>query len=321
MSSILPYILIVFWFFLLIKWADLLVDGASSLAKKLRISDLVIWLTIVAFGTSAPELIVNVIWSVNNANDMVLWNIIGSNIANILLILGLSASIKALAISPGTAWKEIPFSLLWALVLAVMINDQLFSHGVASSLSGADGIILLCFFIIFLYYMFGVAQSQNYIQEGEVKTMSHVKSLTFVAAGIAWLTFGGNFVVNNATSLATMRWWSEKLIWLTILAVGTSLPELVTSLVAVTKSRASIAVGNIVWSNIFNVFFVLWITSIISPVTFDPKNNVDIIINLCVHILLFWALFIDKKRVLTRWEGIVFVILYVAFLWGMLWLG
>ena len=321
MATILPYIMIVFGFVLLIKWADLLVDGASSLAKKLRISDLVIWLTIVAFGTSAPELVVNVVGSVNHANDMVLGNIIWSNIANILLILGITSIIKSLSISPGTTWKEIPFSLLGAVVLAVTINDQLFSTATVSSLSWADGIILLCFFIIFMYYMFGVAQSQNYVQEDEVKTMSHVKSLTFVAAGIAWLTFGGNFVVNNAVTLATMRWWSEKLIGVTILAVGTSLPELVTSVVAVTKSRASIAVGNIIWSNIFNVFFVLGITALISPVTFDPKNNIDIIMNLCVHILLFGFLFIDKKRTLQRREGIVFVVLYVVFIGSMVWLG
>jgi cation:H+ antiporter len=318
----LPYILIIIWFVLLIKWADFLVDGASSLAKKLRISDLVIGLTIVAFGTSAPELVVNVIGSMSDANDLVLGNIIWSNIANILLILWLTASIKALTISRSTTWKEIPFALLGSLVLAVMINDELFARASASSLSLADGIVLLCFFIIFMYYTVEIVRSRPDEEQEEIMTpLPSRKSTLMVIGWIAGLARWGNMVVNNATILATMRWRSEKLIGLTILAIGTSLPELATSIVAVTKSKANIAVGNIVWSNIFNVFFVLGITAIVSPVAFDSANNVDIIINLLVHILLFAVLFIGKKRTLQRWQGVVFVILYLAFLWGMFWLG
>ena len=313
LTIILPYILILIGFVLLIKWADFLVDGASSLAKKFRIPDIVIGLTIVAFGTSAPELVVNAIWSFNGSNDLVLGNIVWSNIANILLILGLTAGIKSLSIPKNTVWKEIPFSLLWAIVLAILINDQYFNQASFSSLSAADGVILLCFFIIFLYYTFSIAQ-QNDDNQDQIKEMSHLKSVLFVIGWIAWLTFGGNLVVENAVQLATMRWWSEKLIGLTILAIGTSLPELATSIVAVRKWQTNIAVGNIVWSNIFNVFFVLGITSLISPVVFNPMNNTDIIMNLIVHIFLFWFLFVGKKRTLQRWQGVAFVILYVAFL-------
>lgn len=320
LEIMLPYVLIVIGFVMLIKWADFLVDGASSLAKKLRISDIVIWLTIVAFGTSAPELVVNIVGSVSGSNELVLGNIVWSNIANILLILWLSATIRSLTIPKSTVWKEIPFALLGALVLAILINDQYFNQASFSSLSAADGVILLCFFVIFMYYTFGIAQESN-DDENNVKEMSHLKSVLFVIGGLAWLVFGGNFVVENAVQLATMRWWSEKLIGLTILAIGTSLPELATSIVAVRKWQTNIAVGNIVGSNIFNVFFVLGITSLISPVVFNPMNNTDIIINLIVHIFLFWFLFVGKRRTLQRWQGVAFVILYIAFLVGIFWLG
>lgn len=307
---------------MLIKWADFLVDGASSLAKKLRISDLVIGLTIVAFGTSAPELVVNVVGSLSGANELVLWNIVWSNIANILLILWLTASIKSLTIARSTVRKEIPFALLGALVLAVMLNDEMFAMTNFSSLSWADGIILLCFFIIFMYYTVEIVRSRSDdTQEESFVPLPNWKSILMVVWWITGLARWGNMVVTNAITLATMRWWSEKLIGLTILAVGTSLPELATSLVAVTKSNTNIAVGNIVGSNIFNVFFVLWVTALINPVTFNPANNLDILINLIVHISLFGVLFIGKRHTLQRWQGVMFVILYIVFLWGMFWLG
>lgn len=318
---VLPYVLLVVWFALVIKGADFLVDGASSLAKKLRISDLVIGLTVVAFGTSAPELIVNAIGSINGSNDMVLWNIIWSNISNILLILWITAGIKSLSIEKSTIWKEIPFALLGSLVLGILINDQLFNGWTISVLSGADGVILLLFFGIFMYYTFNITKNGNHQEDASIQEFSHLKSVFFIIGWMAWLAFGWNLVVDNAVSLATMRWWSEKLIGLTILAIGTSLPELATSIAAVRKSKASMAVGNIVGSNIFNVFFVLWITSLISPVTFNPANNIDIVINIIVHILLFAILFVWKKRTLQRWQGVLFVVLYLVFLWGMFWLG
>lgn len=322
LEMMLPYILIIIWFVMLIKWADFLVDGASSLAKKLRISDLVIGLTIVAFGTSAPELVVNVVGSLSGANELVLWNIVWSNIANILLILWLTASIKSLTIARSTVRKEIPFALLGALVLAVMLNDEMFAMTNFSSLSWADGIILLCFFIIFMYYTVEIVRSRSDdTQEESFVPLPNWKSILMVVWWITGLARWGNMVVTNAITLATMRWWSEKLIGLTILAVGTSLPELATSLVAVTKSNTNIAVGNIVGSNIFNVFFVLWVTALINPVTFNPANNLDILINLIVHISLFGVLFIGKRHTLQRWQGVMFVILYIVFLWGMFWLG
>lgn len=323
LESILPYILIVIGFILLIKWADFLVDGASSLAKKLRISDLVIGLTIVAFGTSAPELVVNIIGSLSGANELVLWNIVWSNIANILLILGLTACFKSLSISKGTVRKEIPFALLGSLVLAVVINDEMFAMASSSWLSWADGIILLCFFIIFMYYTVEIVKSRPAWEDEEdgINLLPTRKSTIMVIGGIAWLARWGNIVVNNAITLATMRWWSEKLIGLTILAVGTSLPELATSLVAVTKSKANIAVGNIVGSNIFNVFFVLWVTALISPVAFNSANNLDIMINLLTHIFLFSFLFVGKRHTLQRWQGAVFVVLYLVFLGVMFWMG
>lgn len=308
---ILSIILLVTGFLLLIKGADFLVDGSSSLAVRLKISQLVIGLTIVAFGTSAPELIVNIFAAIEGSSDVGFGNIVGSNIINILLILGIAAIILPLQTQKSTVWKEIPFALLGTLVLLVMCNDILLGTP-PSLISSGEGIILLLFFVIFIVYVFAISkvESENKV---EVKELSIMKIIIFILIGLAGLIIGGKLVVDNAVNIAASIGFSERVIGLTVVALGTSLPELFTSAVAATKGKADIAVGNVVGSNIFNVFFVLSITSIISPVQFKPAMNIDLLIMFIASLLLFITMFTGEKRKIDRWEAVVFLIIYIVY--------
>ena len=314
----LTYLLFALGFVLLIKGADWLVDGASAIARRFNVSDLVIGLTVVAFGSSTPELFVNIIASARGNTDIAIGNVLGSNIANIFLILGVSSVIYPLAVTKGTVWKEIPFSLLAAIVLLSMANDQILDRADASVLTRIDGLIFLCFFVIFIYYTFSIAERVEGM-EAHVPARQYgwLRSLLGIIAGLAGLTIGGKWIVDGAIVLATKLGMSESVIGLTIVAVGTSLPELATSAVAAYKKNPEIAVGNVVGSNIFNIFFVLGISAIIRPLPFQTKNNVDIAVVIFTSLMLFFFMFTGEKRSLDRWEGIVCLILYfgyVAFL-------
>jgi len=312
---ILTYILFIIGFFLLIKGADLLVDGASSIAKKFGISTIVIGLTIVSFGTSMPELIVNIFSSIQGNTDIAIGNVLGSNIANILLILGISAIIYPLAVKKGTVWKEIPFSFLAVITLALMANDVLIDKTNFSALTRIDGFILLGFFIIFMYYIFGISKiSANESTEQEPKIYSPVKSIVMIIIGLIGLTLGGKWIVDGAVSFASGFGVSQALIGLTIVAVGTSLPELATSAVAAYKKNVDIAVGNIVGSNIFNIFWILGISAIINPLPFSNVMMTDIFVDVSSTTLLFMFMFIGKKHTLERWQGALFVIIYILYI-------
>lgn len=314
----LTYILFVVGFVFLIKGADLLVDGAASIARSMRVSDLVIGLTVVAFGTSTPELSVNIIASFKGNTDIAIGNVLGSNTANIFLILGISSIIYPLGVTKGTVWKEIPFSLLAAVVLVFAANDQILEKAAVSVLTRIDGLIFLCFFTIFIYYTFSIAARVEGVEEHvPVRQYGWLRSLLFIIAGLAGLTIGGKWIVDGAVILAKKLGMSESLIGLTIVAVGTSLPELATSAVAAYKKNSEIAVGNVVGSNIFNIFFVLGISATIRPLPFQTQNNVDLCVVILSSLMLFFFMFTGKKHSLDRWEGIVCLILYfgyVAFL-------
>jgi len=307
----LTYILFFVGFLALIKGADLLVDGASSLANRLGISALVIGLTVVAFGTSAPELAVNILASLNNSTDIAIGNILGSNIVNILLILGVSAIIYPLAVKRGTVWKEIPFALLAVVVLSFLVTD--------SEVSRYDGLVLLLFFGVFLIYIYrltrqeqsaNTALSENEIEVGH----SLMKSWVMVIVGMVGLVLGGKWIVDGAVAFATGFGVSEALIGLTIVAIGTSLPEMATSIVAAYKKNFDIAVGNIVGSNIFNIFWILGVSSIIQPLPFSAGLTTDLKVTFVVTLALFLTLFVGKKHILERWQGVAFVILYVFYI-------
>ena len=311
----LTLILFIIGFVLLIKGADLLVEGASSLARRFHVSDLVVGLTIVAFGTSTPELFVNVIASLRGNTDIAIGNILGSNIANILLILGVSSIIYPLSVTRGTVFKEIPFSLLAVLVLGILANDRLIGQGGASILTIGDGLILIAFFIIFLYYSFGIAKRIEGMEEHvPIEQYGLPKSSLMIALGLLGLGIGGKWIVAGAVYLAVLIGMSQSLIGLTLVAVGTSLPELATSVVAARKKNADIAVGNVIGSNIFNIFFVLGISAIIKPLPFEAGSNIDIGMVIISSLLLFVSMFTGKKHSLDRWEGAFFLCLYACYI-------
>lgn len=308
------FILFVVGFGLLVKGADLLVDGSASVAKKLNISSIVIGLTIVAFGTSTPELIVNIFASVHGHSDIAIGNILGSNIANILLILGISAIIYPITAKKNTVLKEVPFSLLAIVILGFMANDMIIDGAAVSSISRIDGLVLLGFFIIFLVYTFGITKSDEDINEKDpIKVYSFPKTVIFILLGLVFLVVGGKWIVDGAVQIAEFFNISQSLIGLTIVAVGTSLPELATSAIAAYKKQSDIAIGNIVGSNIFNIFFVLGISAVIRPLPFNSSSNGDIAMTIFASIVLFGVMVIGKRRVIERYQGVLMILTYVAY--------
>lgn len=299
---------------MLIKSADMLVDGASSLAKRFHISDLVIGLTIVAFGTSAPELIVTVIAGIKGSSDLALGNIIGSNIANLLLILGLSATIHPLTVHRHTVWKEIPLSLLSAIVIGLMVSDILIDRLPKALISRVDGAILICFFCVFLYYTYSIAKEGQEKSESTVVEMDLTRSILFVLFGLVGLTLGGDWIVRGAVGIAFRFGLSETLIGLTIIAVGTSLPELAASTMAAFKKKTDIAVGNAVGSNIFNSFWILGVGALIRPMPFEASSGLDIAVMIIANLLLFSYLFIGERHTMKRWQGMLSVYFYIVYI-------
>ena len=232
------YILLVLGFVFLIKGADLLVDGASFLARRLKVSDLVIGLTVVAFGTSSPELFVNISASIKGTTDIAIGNIIGSNICNIFFILGVSSIIFPLSISKGTVWKEIPLSLLAALLVGILANDHFIDRSDFSALSRIDGLVFLSFFTVFIYYIFSIAREPEGLKEQiPIRQYGTIKSLIMIISGLAGMALGGKWIVEGAVQMALKFGISQSLIGLTIIAIGTSLPELATSITSALKKK------------------------------------------------------------------------------------
>jgi cation:H+ antiporter len=312
---IIPFVLLMVGLALVAKGAGLLVNGASSLAKGLAVPEIVIGLTIVAFGTSAPELVVNVFSSIAHKSELVLGNVIGSNIFNTLLILGIAGLIYPLEVQRNSVRKEIPFSLLAGMVLFFLANDHLFfkSSAAANRVSRLDGILLLVLFGVFIYYTFGLSKVKS---EGsdEIKLYSPAKTWVFILLGFAGLFLGGKLVVDNAVVIARKLQVSEKLIGLTIVSIGTSLPELATSAVAALKKRCDLAVGNVVGSNIFNILLILGVSAGISPVRYATVFNIDLYIFGLGTLLFFTAMFIGKIWKLDRWEALVLLITYIGYM-------
>lgn len=306
MNIITAIVMVVGGLLLVVKGADYLVDGSSSVARRLGVKPIVIGLTIVSFGTSMPELVVNLFAVAQDHAGLAIGNILGSNISNILLILGVSATIIPLVVGKSTVTKEIPFALLSVVVLWIMVWDGV--------LDRADGLVLLAFFIIFLYYTFGISRVEGEAEKEGFEKMSYVKSAALIAAGIIGLAFGGKLTVDGAEVVAAFLGISEEIIGLTVVAIGSSLPELATSVVAARKKEVDIAIGNIVGSNIFNILWVLGLSASITSLTFAPIAVFDVLITIGVTIILLVALFIGKRNVLERWEGVMFLLIYASYL-------
>jgi cation:H+ antiporter len=313
---VLQIILLTLGFILLIKGSDWLVDGAAALARKFNVSDLAIGLTIVAFGTSAPELVVNTFASFQGHYDIVLGNIIGSNIFNIYVILGIAGIITPLVIQSSTVSKEIPFSFLAIVILYILANDFFMSAG--GVVSRIDGLIFLVLFCLFLYYVYKQLRNNFNAPNADSKHFSTLKIIVFIVIGLSGLIIGGRLIVVNAIQIAKAIGVSEKVIALTIVAAGTSLPELATSVVAALKKNNDIAVGNIIGSNIFNIFLILGVSSVIRPVGYSVVFNKDIYFLAIGTIVLFIAMYTGKRRKLDRWEAVVFLLLYSGYLFYML---
>ncbi|MFA6410779.1 MAG: calcium/sodium antiporter [Candidatus Buchananbacteria bacterium] len=307
-----PIILLTFGLVILIFGAEILVRGSASLAKKFGIPPLVIGLTIVAFGTSAPELIVNMYSAYKGSADIAIGNIIGSNIANILLILGICTVIAPLKVKSNTVFKEIPFALLALVLVFTMGNDIFFDQTNFNAITRTDGFSLIAMFAIFMIYTYGLTKINDSESEN-IKAYSELSSILMTIGGLIFLFIGGKVLVDNAVILAKIAGLSEALIGLTIVAVGTSLPELATSVIATIHHHDDIAIGNIVGSNIFNVFWILGLTATFLQLPFNVNVNFDVLISVIATSLLFLAMFVGKRHRLDRWQGILFLILYVSY--------
>ena len=304
-------LLIIVGFILLIKGADWMVNGSSALAKKKNISDLAIGLTIVAFGTSAPELVVNTIASFENHSDIVFGNVIGSNIFNLFIVLGIVGLIFPITVQSTTVRKEIPISFVAVSVLFILTNSYLFQE--SNILSRVDGFILFIFFILFLVYVYKQLKNNNSQTITSKKNLSNMKIWRFIIIGLAGLIIGGKLVVNSAIEIGLEFGISEKIIGLTIVAAGTSLPELVTSVVAAYKKKSDIAIGNIIGSNIFNILLILPLSSFVNPIDYSIDFNKDIYLLGAGTLFLFVAMFTGKKNKLDRWEALILLVVFIIY--------
>lgn len=312
----LVYILFVVGFVLLIKGADWLVSGSASVAKKYNISDLVIGLTIVSMGTSMPELIVNILASTSGASEIAIGNVVGSNIANILLILGVAAFIYPLTIKDSTVMSQIPFSIIAILLVAFAANAPIFNPDYSLMISRLDGVVFILFFALFMVYIIKLAREgrADMIEEAPDKVLPMGKSILFVLLGMVGLFLGGKWVVDGAIKIAEQFGLSQNLIGLTIVAIGTSLPELVTSAMAAYRKNTDIAVANVIGSNIFNLLWVLGISAMISPMKYDPVVNADIIVLLVATFLIIFSLMTGRaKNQIGKPTGIFFLACYIAY--------
>ena len=304
-------ILLVVGFILLIKGADIFVDGASNVASNFKVSKMLIGLTIVAFGTSAPEFAVSVKSLLSGNGDIVLGNVIGSNILNILLILGTSAMFHSLTVKNNTVKKELPITMLITILFATLLSDHIFDLKLTNTFTRSDGIVLLLFFLVFIYYLISMMRKKIDDSDNDI-SMSLLKSIVFTIFGIIAIVIGSNLVVDSASLIAKSIGISERIIGLTIIALGTSLPELVTSVTATRKGEYDIAIGNVVGSNIFNIGMVIGLpVAIFGGINHIIFNYIDLLVMIISAILLFIFSYNDYK--ISKKEGIVFLLLFIVY--------
>ena len=308
---------------LILLGANGLTNGAASVAKRFHIPPIVIGLTIVAFGTSAPELTVSVSSALKGSADIAIGNVVGSNIFNTLMIVGCTALFAPIVITRNTLRKEIPLCILSSIVLLICANDVFLDKASENILNRVDGLLLLCFFVIFMGYTFAIASKPATIEqqaehpvieeETEIKSLPWWQSILYIIGGLAALIFGGQLFVDGATGIARNLGVSESIIGLTLVAGGTSLPELATSIVAALKKNPEIAIGNVIGSNLFNIFFVLGCSASITPLHLSGITNFDLFTLVGSGILLWLFGLFFAKRTITRIEGGVMILCYVAY--------
>ena len=297
---------------LILVGANALTDGASAVAKRFGISDLVIGLTIVAMGTSAPELVVSVTAALNDSAELALGNVVGSNIFNILAIVGCTAMVMPISVGKGLMSKELPLVILSSLVMWAVASDTLLDGEVANVVSRIDGILLLAFFAIFMRYTFSIAKADSPDSE-EIKPMPMWKAALWIIGGLAGLIFGGRYFVDGASGIARSLGVSESVIGLTLVAAGTSLPELATSVVAALKKNPGIAIGNVIGSCLFNVFFIIGTAATISPLPLGGITQTDMLTLVGASVLLWFFGLVIGDRKITRVEGVFMLLCYIAY--------
>lgn len=309
-------ILIIVGFFLLIKGADFLVEGSSNVAKKFHIPEIIIGLTIVSIGTSMPELFVSITSALDGYSDMAIGNVIGSNVANLLLILGVSTVIHSVKFKRETRLIEIPLCLVFTIIFMIVCN-------INQDVTRIEAIILIILFVLFILYTiimafkgekFDSKDEEAIVEEKEEKEKSTLKNVIYIIIGIVALKFGGDLTVNNAVNVAKTVGLSEKIISLTILAIGTSLPELVTSVSAAIKGKSDIAIGNILGSNIFNLLLIIGVSALIKPITYNISYNMDMSILIIATVVLALFPSIPPKNKMTRFNGIIYLGLYIGYM-------
>lgn len=305
MGMLLLVVMLIVGFVMLIKGADFLIDGAVALSRKFNVPEIVIGLTVVAFGTSMPELVVNTIASFKGQGAIVFGNVIGSNIANILLILGITALIKPIKMQKNTVWKEIPYSLIAVAALFFLTRNGILYRG--------DAAVLLCFFVGFLIYIFFIAKTGE-LEAESTEEMGAGKMFMLLGFGFVGLILGGKFVVDSAVGIAQALNVSEKLISLTIVSIGTSLPELAASVTAARKGNSDMAIGNVVGSNIFNIFLIMGASGLVRPIVYDMKFDFDIAVLTYATVILILSAFIFKKHVIQRRKAAIMFISYLAYI-------
>lgn len=308
------YILLIVGFALLIKGASFFVDGSSNIARLLRVPPILIGLTIVAFGTSSPEATVSIIAALEGNADVAVGNVVGSNIFNITLVVGIAAILYPLKVESETIRKEIPFTLLASVALFILMSDIVLQGFGSNMITRSDGFIFLLFLSIFMYYVIeiGLKSRKNAGDETVAENISWGKNLFITIVGLAAIIFGGDLVVDNGTKIAFSLGMSETLVGLTIIAIGTSLPELVTSITAALKKESEIALGNIVGSNIFNILFVLGTSAIISPLAVNDKVLIDVVFMIVLTVVLL--VFSRTGFKIGKREGLVLVAAYIIYL-------
>lgn len=315
-------VIMIVGFILLVKGADVLVEGASNIAKRFHIPEIVIGLTIVSIGTSMPELMVSLTSALEGHSDISIGNAVGSNIANLLLILGLCATIKSLNFKKETIIFESPFAVVVTILLFLFANNSIVND--TGTIGRVEGIVLISLCVLFIIYNIIMAKKgeefdginkELVITNIETNSKSYIlKSIIYVILGIVGLKFGGDFVVNSCSEIARMLGLSEKLISLTIIAVATSLPELVTSIVATRKGEVDLAIGNIIGSCIFNIVLIIGISAIISPISYSLSYNVDVAILIVATLFLALFPFIGKRNQMTRMNGMIYMVGYIAYM-------
>ncbi len=306
------FVMLAIGFAVLLLGAHWLVKGASSLAKRFNVPQIVIGLTIVAFGTSTPELIVNVIAALKGSPDISFGNVIGSNNLNVYLVLGICTLLYPMQVKRATTYREIPFALLSSVVLLLMVNDQWFGTGAVNLLSRGDGFILIGLFVLFMIYAHNLSKQGSDLQT-QIREFPLLLTIAYIVSGVLGLLLGGNWVVKYAVRIAQNLGLSEKIIGLTIIAFGTSLPELATSIVAAVKKHTDIALGNIVGSNIFNLLLIMGVTSLIKPPLYSVSFNTDQYLMILSTVLLFIFVVLPKRHSLQRWQGAMFLIVYALY--------